>query len=136
MSRQSSFLAVTVALCVFWRVTVVVDGVVMSAATEQSREGVNVRVRNASAADFDRVVVVFPKQHEVDYGRLPKGEVSQLRTTAQAYRYAGIRVTIGQRELALTPIDYVGEQPLVPGRYTYVLGVEGERLTLSLERAQ
>jgi hypothetical protein len=136
MSRRSFFFMLTVAWCVFGCVTVVVDEVIMSAAIEQSREGINIRVRNDSAADFDRVVIVFPKQQEVDYGRLARGDVSQFRATAQAYRYAGVRVTIGQRELALNPIDYVGEQPLAPGRYTYVLGVEGDRLTLSLERVQ
>lgn len=112
------------------------DQVIMSAAIEQNRNGVEVRISNTSETDFDRVVVVFPEQGQVDYGAVRKGGLSQFRTTKKAYRYAGIRVKIGQRELTLNPIDYVGEKPLEPGRYTYVLGLNGEQLTLSLEPAR
>ena len=97
---------------------------------------IEIRVHNASDMDFDRVRVVFPERNEVDYGRLARGALSAFRATGHAYRYAHIDVRVGDRHYSLEPIDYVGEQPLTPGRYTYVLGIDSGRLTVELEVAQ
>lgn len=106
----------------------------MSPRGVQGDGHVEIRVRNASTVDFDRVVVDFPDRARVDYGRVVKGADSEFQRTARAYRYAGIRITASGREWALSPIDYVGEQPLSAGRYTYVIGLDGDRVTLTLER--
>lgn len=102
---------------------------------EQPTGAVELRVRNASDVDFDNVVVIFPEQHRVDYGRVAKGAGSRYERTRVAYRYAAFRITIQGRVLTLDPVDYVGEQPLEPGRHTYAVGVDGNRLTVTLEPA-
>jgi hypothetical protein len=83
---------------------------------------VQIRVANESAVRFDRVVVTFPGQME-DYGAVNAGAMSGYRAVGEAYRYAHIEVMIGQRELVMQPIDYVGESLLTSGRYTYVLDI-------------
>ena len=95
---------------------------------------VEVRIRNDSNLDFDRVRVQFPDQHEVDYGPVPQGGVTAFQPTSRAYRYAGVSVEAGDQELAWQPIDYLGEQELSAGRYTYALGVDNGQLTMQLER--
>jgi hypothetical protein len=95
-----------------------------------------IRIQNATGENFDRVRVYFPDRCEVDYGAVAKGSLSAFRGTRRAYRYAGLKVTVGDRELSLQPIDYVGERELAPGRYTYVLGIEEGRLTIALEKAE
>jgi hypothetical protein len=95
---------------------------------------IEIRIRNASEIDFDSVRVVFPDRDEARFGPISKGASSDFKRTARAYRYAEIHVNAGGRELRLQPYDYVGEQPLAPGRYSYVLGVQGERLTVDLEK--
>lgn len=108
---------------------------------EMSQEGasgtpaVQIRVRNESPVDFEHVTVRFPQTEEAaDFGAVPRGESSGFHTTAVAYRYASVQVKAGERELAFQPIDYVGEQELDAGRYTYVLGVDNGVLTIELER--
>jgi hypothetical protein len=95
---------------------------------------VEVRIKNDSDVDFDRVRVHFPDQHEVDYGPVPKGGVTAFQATGRAYRYAGVSVVAGNHELSLQPIDYLGEQELPAGRFTYALGMDNGQLTMRLEK--
>lgn len=97
-------------------------------------EAVRMRVGNRSEVDFDRVVVKFPSQEE-DYGRVRAGAQADYRQIAKAYRYAHIEVTIKGTTVALRPMDYVGEEPLAPGDYTYALSYDpaaGGQLQLAL----
>lgn len=95
---------------------------------------IEIQIRNGSEIDFDSVRIVFPDRDEAQFGPIPKGASSDFKSTARAYRYAEIHVNASGRELRLQPYDYVGERPLDPGRYSYVLGVQGERLTVDLEK--
>ena len=106
----------------------------VTANDTQAEKRIQVRVKNASDRDFDQVRVIFPQDQIVDYGPVPRSKVSDYRRATLAYRYAAVRVTVGERELSIRPIDYLGEEPLSPGRYTYALGIEDERLTLDVER--
>lgn len=90
-----------------------------------------VRIRNASTTGFDRVVVGFPEQQET-YGALSAGSASAYRTVALAYRYAYVKVEANGEERVLQPIDYVGEEPLGAGRFTYVLSWTEDHLQLEL----
>lgn len=96
---------------------------------------IEIRIRNASEIDFDSVRVVFPDRDEAHYGPIPIGASSDFKRTARAYRYSEIHVNAGGREFTLQPFDYVGERQLAPGRYSYVLRVQGDRLTVDLEKA-
>jgi hypothetical protein len=51
----------------------------------------------------------------------------------KAYRIASTWVVTGSDTVRLQVIDFVGEKPLNPGRYTYVLGFfEGNPTGLTL----
>lgn len=95
---------------------------------------IEIQIRNDSEIDFDSVRVVFPDRDEAQFGRVAKGASSDFKSTTRAYRYAEIHVNAGGRELRLQPYDYVGERPLTPGRYTYVLDIQGDRLSINLEK--
>ncbi len=79
---------------------------------------VEVRLRNASNIRFDSVRVVFPRDSE-QYGELGAGAASDFHTVAEAYRYAYIAAHADTARYVLQPIDYVGEELLPRGRYTY-----------------
>lgn len=101
--------------------------------TGNSGQGsVEIRVANRSDRDFDRVVVTFDPGR-VDYGAVVKGATSDYRRIQQAYRYALVEVTAGGQTFRFHPIDYVGETPLEPGRYTYALTIEPSDNTITID---
>lgn len=114
-------------------VLVVFVGPPGSAPTDATE--VEVRLRNATNQRFDKVEVNFYDGPVVDYGSLAPGESSDYETPrTRAYSYAWARVTIGAEKLVFQPTDSVGETPLSPGRYTYVLTISDGQLLIELER--
>lgn len=83
---------------------------------------VQVRIRNDSAVTFDRVDLWLDRVS----GLAPGASSDYLTPPGPAYRYAKVVVTISGREIVLQPVDFVGETPLEPGRYTYALSVTDE----------
>lgn len=96
---------------------------------------VRIRIHNTGVVDFESVVVDFPTETE-DYGPVAAGDVTGYRSVDKAYRYARIEVVVAGRTLVLQPIDYVGETPLEPGRYTYRLEADGPEGPLHLLLAE
>lgn len=85
-------------------------------------DDVDIRIRNGSGYDFESVLVGFPNQ-AAEYGAVRAGKSTGYRTVGEAYRYAYVEVVAAGRTLIGQPIDYVGEELLEPGRYTYELSV-------------
>jgi hypothetical protein len=93
----------------------------------------SIRVENRSPVDFDEVRVSFPDE-TMHYGTVKRGATSKYRAVRRAYRYAEVVAVAADRQFVLQPIDFVGETELSDGKYTYVLNVAGDRLTLRLEK--
>ena len=94
---------------------------IVSCKKEESKE-VFIRVRNQSAYQFENVVVNTYNQPK-SYGVIKQGQNSVYMKFDMAYRYAYIKLTAAEKELILQPIDFVGETPLEPGKYTYSLSI-------------
>ena len=93
-----------------------------------------IRVKNVSLYDFDDVEVVAPGGM-AHYGQVLIQESSAYQSFTEAYRYSFINVIIDGQDFVLQPIDYVGETPLGPGKFTYVIDVpdlESTGITLLL----
>jgi hypothetical protein len=84
--------------------------------------GVSIRVRNGSAYPFTSLVV-NTSGGENNYGALAVGQSSDYAPFTRAYGYAAVKATINGAEVSFMPHDYVGETPLKPGQYTYVVEV-------------
>lgn len=76
----------------------------------------NVRIRNDAGTLLQDVNV-----NGVAYGTIRAGEVTGYREMAEAYRYAKLQLVMSEKEIHLQPEDYVGEQRLGPGRFTYTI---------------
>ena len=85
-------------------------------------EKTNIRIKNNSAYDFCNVVL-NPEGRYTNYGEIKGGETSCYRVYEKAYRYAYVNLYIDGEEYIIQPIDYVGEQPLGKGAFTYLIDV-------------
>ena len=79
-----------------------------------------IRVANRGDIELQNVLVKFPSQTE-KYGNISPGQDTTYRKVAKAYGYAYIQAVLGGQEALLQPEDYVGENLLSGGNYTYVL---------------
>jgi len=71
------------------------------------------------------------------YGTISPNKYSDYKKYEFAYRYAFVELKIGEATYTLQPIDYVGEEMLSSGKYTYEIeatstGGQYERLSLRL----
>jgi hypothetical protein len=84
---------------------------------------INIRVKNMSSLIFDEVIV---GDEDHVYKTLSPDTYSEYQEFETAYRYAYIQITSGEEIFVLQPIDFVGEEVLPIGLYTYVLNVDEE----------
>lgn len=78
-----------------------------------------IRLRNMSdTLEMRSAFAVFPED-TVLFGDIAPRAYSEYHSVRKSYRYAYVRVQAGGREWVLQPVDYVGENLLGPGRYTW-----------------
>lgn len=92
-------------------------------------EGVFIRIENNSKFSYQDIKVAIAEERL--YEPLSPGESSAYQRFSKAFRYAYIELKINNKRYGLQPIDYVGEEELKDGKYTYQLNVED---TSSLSR--
>jgi hypothetical protein len=81
-----------------------------------------VRLENASPVAFDRATLYTSEGPRTTLDLGP-GQATPYVSVATAYRIATTQVEIDADTLRLQVIDFVGEEPLSAGRYTYVISV-------------
>lgn len=88
-----------------------------------SADGTQIRLRNAST--FELTAVTFASgASEVKFARLGPSEVTAYAEVASAYRYGYLDVRVNGERRQLQPIDYVGENVIGSGRFTYVITID------------
>lgn len=83
----------------------------------------HIRILNNSTLPFDEVQV---GDEEMLHENVAPGDYSEYLEYETAYEYAYIRIQSGEETYELQPIDFVGEEPLPSGYYTYALNVDEE----------
>lgn len=91
---------------------------------------VSIRITNQSSVEFLQVEVKSGSG-ENTYTGIQPGKSSGYKPFEEAYRYGYIRAKTAIGEFTIQPFDYVGEQTLVPGKYSYMLNITDNRLTLT-----
>lgn len=84
---------------------------------------IEIRIKNVSNVEFLNVLVTGGGETH-DYGDVAQGISTDYKAHAFAYAYAGITLSANGEEYRLQPIDFVGEETLAPGKYTYELDIE------------
>jgi len=107
---------------------------------DDSPEPVRLRVQNQSVVTFDAVTLATLDGFKTWYA-VEAGETTPYTAVSAAYGIASTDVVIGTDTLRLQVIDYVGEDYLEGGDYTFLLNVSGPygdypSLTQALRRDQ
>jgi len=76
-----------------------------------------IRIENTSKYAYKEIKVKLDEERE--YENLSSGETSAYRSFSRAYRYAYVELKINDKRYILQPIDFVGEEELKEGKYTY-----------------
>ncbi len=92
-----------------------------------------VRLENTSAVELRDVT--FSSGHDpLTYERLAPGERTAYVEVESSYSYGYLKVTANGREHVIQPIDYVGEEEIGPGRFTWRIGLTETGVTNNLRR--
>ena len=83
---------------------------------------VEVRLQNASSFTFDEAAL-YTSEGEFTYTDVGPGEATPYVEVETAYRIATTQVVIDVDTFRLQVIDFVGEEPLDGGQYSYVISV-------------
>ena len=86
------------------------------------------RVENRGYSDLQDLTVWFPRER-VEFGDVPAGQLSGYRLVfGGVYQYAAYEITVDGERKIQPVIDWVGETPLLPGSYIYVISWEKTRV--------
>lgn len=99
-------------------------------------DGVLIRVENSSNVDFKNILISSGST-PIEFGNISAGDRSDYKEFESAYRYGFVSLIANGKELRIQPYDYVGENPLSKGYYTYNLNLDNSdpnnpHLTLDL----
>lgn len=84
--------------------------------------GILIRIENTSKFTYKDIKVKLDEERE--YENLFAGETSAYRPFSRAYRYAYVELKINDKRYILQPIDFVGEEELKEGKYTYQIAAD------------
>lgn len=93
-------------------------------ATPDGQGDVLIRIWNGSSWDLDEVFV-DTGDGQNDFGDLESNGMSAYKRFDSAYRYAFVSFKINGKGYLIQPVDYLGEEKLVKGKYTYKIAVTG-----------
>lgn len=82
----------------------------------------NLKIKNISAYNFEDVNV-SPNGTLKTYNTIEAGQSSCYHSFDKAYNYAYVTMKINGEEFIIQPIDYVGEQELGVGKFTYSIDI-------------
>lgn len=96
----------------------------------------NIRIENVSDFDFDNVVL-NTSTGDVPFGSIKSKETTGYKIFDKAYSYAYIKLMVDGEEYSFQPIDYVSEEAVVKGVFTYIVDFnpnnEYEKISIELD---
>ncbi|HLR37676.1 MAG TPA: hypothetical protein VK084_06505 [Chitinophagaceae bacterium] len=99
----------------------------------QESEQVYLRIINKSEFNFSSVVVSFGDKKQ-QYENIPSGEKSTYLKFKKAYRYGLVKVETDSSVYRIHATDFVGEQPLKGGKYSYILHLSNDWLSGKIKK--
>lgn len=99
----------------------------MDDIADEPEESAQLRIENLSNFALKSVKVIPGGGGQRTYTNIPSGELSGYQSFHYIYEYAFVQVVVGNDTLTIEPIDYVGEEQLFNGFFTYQIDVIAEQ---------
>jgi len=107
----------------------------LTSCSDDNEEHVQIRVKNTGSYKYDNLVVNSNGSGDFNFGTILSNQTSEYKHFQYAYQYAFIKFSIDGTEYKMVPIDYVGEEKLEGGKYTYeVIMDSNKNLTFNFIR--
>lgn len=90
-------------------------------------DSVNIRLKNISQIKFENA-----SYNNVEYGEINPNQNTEYRLFESSYAYGSFSVKTDTQGYNLQPIDYVGEELLSSGEYTFELDLDQDQLRIEL----
>ena|SRR5688500_542915 len=91
-----------------------------------------IRLQNTSA--YEMHDVTFSSGHPAHtFESIPPGAATEYYEVPQSYSYGFLEVHVDGQRYVMQPIDYVGEEHIRPGRYTFRISFNAGSGTLGLQ---
>lgn len=97
--------------------------------TNTTSSDVNIRLSNKSEIKFENATY-----NGVNFGDIEPGETTNYKVFDSSYSYGSVSVKINNENYGWVPIDFVGEELLDNGNYTFEYNFNDEKLTDKLIR--
>ncbi len=105
-----------------------------SGTVDSDDDATLIRLENTSAVELTNVTFSSGLAM-LTPDRIGPGERTEYVEVPSSYRYGFLRVTANGVQLTMQPIDYVGEEEIGPGRFTFrIVLLEGGGVTTTLRR--
>ena len=89
------------------------------------------RVENRGSSDLQDLTLIFPSG-VVEFGDVPAGQISGYRLVfGGVYDYAAYEIIADGKRISQPVIDWVGEVPLLPGSYIYVVSWDKDKTRIN-----
>jgi hypothetical protein len=96
----------------------------------------NLRIKNNSKYNICNFEI-DPQFGKVNCGNIKKDETTCYRSFDTVFNYAYLHFFIGDKEFTVQPFDYVGEEPLGIGNFTYLIDIpdlETKQVSITVQK--
>ncbi|HEU4451917.1 MAG TPA: hypothetical protein VFR81_02620 [Longimicrobium sp.] len=92
-------------------------------------------IRLENATQLELTNVTFSSGHDpIDFDRIAPGDRTEYVEVERSYSYGYLKVTANGGEYTMQPIDYVGEEEIGPGRFTFRITLTQGGVSTTLRR--
>ena len=92
-------------------------------------------IRLENATQLELTNVTFSSGHDpIDFERIAPGDRTEYVEVERSYSYGYLKVTANGGEYTMQPIDYVGEEEIGPGRFTFRITLTQGGVSTTLRR--